>query len=57
MKSELRMNLVRWRDSEMARRRDRDSEIDFFTKRKREKEIILSMDLVRWRDSETGRER
>jgi len=32
------MNLARWRDGEMARREERDSEMDFFTKRKREKE-------------------
>ncbi len=29
------MNLARWRDGEMARWEERDSEMDFFTKRKR----------------------
>ena len=37
-KEKKRLNLARWRDGEMARREERDSEIDFFTKRKREKE-------------------
>jgi hypothetical protein len=32
------MDLVRWRDGELARREERDGEIDFFTKREREKE-------------------
>jgi len=32
------MKMARWRDSEIARRKERDSEIDYFTKRKREKE-------------------
>jgi hypothetical protein len=30
--------MVRWRNGEMARWKERDSEIDFFTKREREKE-------------------
>ena len=52
------MNLARWRDSEMARREERDGEMDFFTKREREKEkkeIKWRMEnefseMARWRD-------
>ncbi len=32
------MDLARWRDGEIARREEIDSEIDFLTKRKRGKE-------------------
>ncbi len=42
--------MARWQDGK------RDSEIDFFTKRKRGKEIKFIIDLVRWRDGKTGRE-
>ena len=40
---------MRWRDGELARREERDGEIDFFTrekekKRKREKENKLRME-------------